>query len=82
MPTTPLSTDPCSPLSASSAYFTTSEGKARFLTRYSQNMTDEDVGSGGDESSENSIVDNVNLKQKKVRKYNVNKLLSYRFTVR
>ncbi|XP_025268223.1 protein Shroom isoform X2 [Camponotus floridanus] len=39
-PVTPLSAD-LSPLSPTSAYFTTSEGKARFLTRYSQDVTAE-----------------------------------------
>ncbi|XP_032666579.1 uncharacterized protein LOC116842044 isoform X3 [Odontomachus brunneus] len=38
-PVTPLSADPTSPLSPTSAYFTTSEGKARFLTRYSRDVT-------------------------------------------
>lgn len=39
IPSTPLSTDSTSPLSPTSAYFTTSEGKARFLTRYSRDVT-------------------------------------------
>lgn len=40
-PVTPLSADSTSPLSLTSAYFTTSEGKARFLTRYSRDVTAE-----------------------------------------
>lgn len=40
-PTTPTipSIEPTSPLSGSSVYFTTSEPKAKFLTRYSQDMS-------------------------------------------
>nr|XP_012230562.1 PREDICTED: uncharacterized protein LOC105676893 isoform X4 [Linepithema humile] len=40
-PVTPLSAEPTSPLSPASAYFTTSEGKATFLTRYSRDVTAE-----------------------------------------
>ncbi|XP_070512982.1 protein Shroom isoform X1 [Cardiocondyla obscurior] len=40
-PVTPLSADSTSPLSLTSPYFTTSEGKARFLTRYPQDVTAE-----------------------------------------
>lgn len=70
-PTTPLSTtDPSSPLSANSAYFTTSEGKARFLTRYSRDVTDEDISAGSDNSavanSTNGPSDSLDLRQKKV----------------
>ena len=70
-PTTPLSTtDPSSPLSATSAYFTTSEGKARFLTRYSRDVTDEDITAGSENSTQdnaaNSPNDSLDLRQKKV----------------
>lgn len=71
-PTTPplSSTDPSSPLSPTSAYFTTSEGKARFLTRYSRDVTDEDISNGSDNSTRSNNTNNANdsldLRQKKV----------------
>ena len=67
-PVTPLSTDSTSPLSPTSAYFTTSEGKARFLTRYSREVTVE-----GLTRQEDSLpvipTDSLDLRQKKVRNF-------------
>ncbi|KAL6442791.1 hypothetical protein ACFW04_002688 [Cataglyphis niger] len=63
-PVTPLSVDLTSPLSPTSAYFTTSEGKARFLTRYSQDVTAE----GLTRQEDAPVVEPTNsldLKQKK-----------------
>ncbi|XP_012279440.1 protein Shroom [Orussus abietinus] len=57
-------TDPSSPLSPTSAYFTTSEGKARFLTRYSRDVSEE-VAQGGDDSTPVAASDNLDLRQKK-----------------
>ncbi|XP_043286569.1 protein Shroom [Venturia canescens] len=69
-PTTPLSTtDPSSPLSPTSAYFTTSEGKARFLTRYSRDVTDEDISNSSENptrlNATKNANDNLDLRQKK-----------------
>lgn len=63
-------TDPSSPLSPTSAYFTTSEGKARFLTRYSRDVTEEtiptSVGSDGSVVTPPIVIaDNQDLRQKK-----------------
>lgn len=52
-----------SPLSASSVYFTTSESKARFLTRYSQDVVAEQVTTP---SIKSTTPDNLDLRQKKV----------------
>jgi hypothetical protein len=49
-----------SPLSASSAYFTTSESKAKFLTRYGRDMKQSEQLNG--------LTDNEDLQQKKVWK--------------
>ncbi|XP_034937884.1 uncharacterized protein Shrm [Chelonus insularis] len=69
MPSTQLisssNVDSNNPLSPTSAYFTTSEGKARFLTQYSQDISEKDVANGTEESSENTRTDNIDLKQKK-----------------
>lgn len=63
-PVTPLSADSTSPLSPTSAYFTTSEGKARFLTRYSREVTVE--GLTRQEDSPPVIpTDSLDLRQKK-----------------
>lgn len=51
--------EPTSPLSESSTYFTTSEPKAKFLTRYGPGMNDSGV-----------IRSTKDLSQKKVRKFN------------
>ncbi|XP_048515517.1 protein Shroom isoform X2 [Athalia rosae] len=67
--------DPTSPLSPTSAYFTTSEGKARFLTRYSRDVTEDSVlpSSHGNDASgvptptANNVANNQDLKQKKRR---------------
>ncbi|KAG7187684.1 hypothetical protein KM043_016740 [Ampulex compressa] len=63
-PVTPLSTDPTSPLSPTSAYFTTSEGKARFLTRYSRDMTVDDLAR---QETQPAVIpaDSLDLRQKK-----------------
>lgn len=47
--------EPTSPLSATSTYFTTSESKAKFLTRYSRDM-----------NQYNIVKDTKDLNQKKV----------------
>ncbi|XP_046608221.1 uncharacterized protein LOC124299218 [Neodiprion virginianus] len=62
--------DPTSPLSPTSAYFTTSEGKARFLTRYSRDVTEESIttsvgNEGNNDSAQPIVPDNQDLKQKK-----------------
>ncbi|XP_076678285.1 shroom isoform X3 [Andrena cerasifolii] len=63
-PVTPLSADSTSPLSPTSAYFTTSEGKARFLTRYSHDVTVE--GLTRQEDAPTVIpTDSLDLRQKK-----------------
>jgi len=49
-----------SPLSASSAYFTTSESKAKFLTQYGRDMKQSEQLNG--------LQDNKDLQQKKVWK--------------
>ncbi|XP_024944038.1 serine/arginine repetitive matrix protein 2 isoform X2 [Cephus cinctus] len=67
-PTTPSVADPGSPLSPTSAYFTTSEGKARFLTRYSRDVSEEPVANGTDETGVATpvlVTDSLDLKQKK-----------------
>ncbi|KAG5308140.1 SHRM2 protein, partial [Acromyrmex insinuator] len=63
-PVTPLSTNSTSPLSLTSAYFTTSEGKARFLTRYSRDVTAEGLTHQEDASA---VVptNSLDLRQKK-----------------
>ncbi|XP_054012823.1 serine/arginine repetitive matrix protein 2-like [Hylaeus anthracinus] len=64
-PVTLLSSDSTSPLSPTSAYFTTSEGKARFLTRYSRDVTVE--GLMRQEDAPSVIpTDSLDLRQKKV----------------
>lgn len=69
IPSTPLSADSTSPLSPTSAYFTTSEGKARFLTRYSRDVTVE--GLTRQEDVPPIIPTNsLDLRQKKVYHYN------------
>ncbi|KAG5325040.1 SHRM2 protein, partial [Pseudoatta argentina] len=63
-PVTPLSTNSTSLLSLTSAYFTTSEGKARFLTRYSRDVTAEGLTHQEDASA---VVptNSLDLRQKK-----------------
>nr|XP_034176678.1 uncharacterized protein LOC117602571 isoform X3 [Osmia lignaria] len=63
-PVTPLSTDSTSPLSPTSAYFTTSEGKARFLARYSRDSTVESLTRQEDEPPV-IPTDSLDLRQKK-----------------
>ncbi|XP_012146204.1 shroom isoform X3 [Megachile rotundata] len=63
-PVTPLSTDTTSPLSPTSAYFTTSEGKARFLARYSRDATVESLTRQEDEPPV-IPTDSLDLRQKK-----------------
>ena len=65
-PVTPLSADSTSPLSPTSAYFTTSEGKARFLTRYSHDVTVEGL-TRQDDPPTVIPTDSLDLRQKKVR---------------
>ncbi|XP_018393730.1 PREDICTED: uncharacterized protein LOC108772657 [Cyphomyrmex costatus] len=63
-PVTPLSADSTSPLSLTSAYFTTSEGKARFLTRYSRDVTAEGLTHQEDAPAVVST-NSLDLRQKK-----------------
>ncbi|KZC04893.1 Protein Shroom [Dufourea novaeangliae] len=63
-PVTPLSTDSTSPLSPTSAYFTTSEGKARFLTRLTRDVTVEGL-SRQEDPPPVIQTDNLDLRQKK-----------------
>lgn len=64
-PVTPLSADPTSPLSPTSAYFTTSEGKARFLTRYSRNAAAEELTHQEDPPAAVVPTNSLDLRQKK-----------------
>ncbi|XP_071872400.1 shroom isoform X2 [Bombus fervidus] len=64
-PVTPLSTDLTSPLSPTSAYFTTSEGKARFLARYTRDVTVEGLTRQEDSSPPVVPTDSLDLRQKK-----------------
>lgn len=68
-PVTPLSADLTSPLSPTSAYFTTSEGKARFLTRYTRDVTVEGLTRQEDSSPPVVPTDSLDLRQKKVRNF-------------
>lgn len=63
-PVTPLSNESSSPLSPTSAYFTTSEGKARFLTRYSRDVTVEGLARQ-DDAPALVPTDSLDLRQKK-----------------
>ncbi|XP_044014440.1 protein Shroom isoform X2 [Aphidius gifuensis] len=66
MPTSPINEKATSgPLSPTSAYFTISESKAKFLTRYSRDVTDVDIKNASDEISIQSNIDNLDLRQKK-----------------
>lgn len=56
-------TEPSSPVSPTSTYLMTSEGKARFLTQYSQDIGDVKVTNGDTPSNS----DSDDLKQKKVQ---------------
>ncbi|XP_051175385.1 protein Shroom isoform X2 [Leptopilina boulardi] len=63
-PATPITiADPGSPLSPTSSYFTTSEGKTTFLTRYSQEVTEDTLPIKDEPTT--VIMDNVDLRQKK-----------------
>nr|XP_033341065.1 serine/arginine repetitive matrix protein 2 [Megalopta genalis] len=62
-PVTPISAESVSPLSSTSAYFTTSEGKARFLTRYSRDVTVE--GLRQEDAATVIPTDSLDLRQKK-----------------
>lgn len=64
-PDTPLSTDSAGPLSPTSAYFTTSEGKARFLARYSRDGTVDGVTRQEDSPPSVIPTDSLDLRQKK-----------------
>jgi protein Shroom len=66
-PVTPLSADATSPLSPNSAYFTTSEGKARFLTRYSRDVATEELTCQEDAPAAVVPTNSLDLRQKKVR---------------
>ena len=63
-PVTTTITESSNPYSPISPYFPTSEGKAKFLTRYSQNITEEALPSN-DETTP-VVMDNIDLRQKKV----------------
>lgn len=62
-PVTPISAESVSPLSSTSTYFTTSEGKARFLTRYSRDVTVE--GLRQEDAPTVIPTDSLDLRQKK-----------------
>lgn len=64
VPVTPSSADPSSPLSSTSTYFTTSEGKARFLTRYSRDVSVDD-STRSEDTTAVVTADNSDLRKKK-----------------
>ncbi|XP_024884029.1 protein Shroom isoform X3 [Temnothorax curvispinosus] len=64
-PVTPLSADSTSPLSLTSAYFTTSEGKARFLTRYSRDARDAEGLTHQEDAPAVVPTNSLDLRQKK-----------------